>query len=308
MHEVYDISGRVCAILLIMNFRHPVILTLLAALILVAVGFYFVARESAVAPNGASVSWQTEGGYVAPTETPVAADTSSRSDAHVLTQTDPDTLAIPAPRATTTTAKKPSQSDDTFDYNALLAQMRHDTATTPAQQANKTYEELMSAFSYSPKTSAPAEKTKAPEQIALFAYGNAIGSRLQGFSAVNLNMTQTLTDQINHRANQQMGTAVRDLGLRYQSLGESILAIHDVLPSAIALHKTLGESYVNLGTALAHVPDATDDQAFIAAITAYNNKADVNTRALVSLASFFSSAGVAFEETDAGSVFSFRHN
>lgn len=154
----------------------------------------------------------------------------------------------------------------------------------------------------------PETKAKTPEQEALFAYGNEIGIRLKGFAAVNVNMAQTLGDQINHRDDASKGNAVRELGNRYRALGEGVLALRNVPAVAENAHQKLGQSYVDLGAALARVPDATTDQAFVTAITTYNNKADAYTNAFVGLVTLFSTLNVNFEESDGGSVFSFRRN
>ncbi len=285
------------------------VLTLVFAIILVLVGLYFVEKQRAVSPNGEGATWNTGGAYVEPTQT-APSDDSHPSLPDVTDDASPATLTIPT--ATATPPKKApattAQVDGTFDYNAMLAQLRHDTAQTPAQQANSTYEQLLDAFSFTPTLAVPASKARTAEQEAIFAYGNEVGLRLQGFAAVNPNMTATLTDQIKHRTDQALGDAVRDLGNRYKALGEGILAIKDVPPSMSAANQTLGQSYVNLGIALAAVPDATEDKAFIAAITAYNSKADAYTTAFIGMVTLFSAQNVTFESSDAGSAFSFRHN
>lgn len=290
-----------------MNLRHPLVITLVFAIVLVLIGIYFVDRQRAVAPSGGSGSFGAiNGGYVSPTSaTPDNGDTNL-PNSQTSTNTGPDTLVIPA--ATPTPAKTSSKTpaDGTFDYNALLASLKHDRAT-PSAQANSTYEQLVDAFSFTPTINTPEPKVKTAEQQAIFAYGNTVGARLQGFAAVNPDMAQTLQDQIKNRADESLGNAVRDLGGRYKALGESILAIQEVPDAVRSAHQSLGQSYVNLGEALAKVPDATDDKAFIAAITAYNNKADAYTGAFIGMVTLFSALDVTFESSDAGSVFSFRH-
>lgn len=288
-----------------MNFRHPVFLTLLSAIVLILIGLYFVERQRGVSPSGTSASWQTDGGYI---ETSGLISAPQTGDPlQVLPEnTNPDTLSIPT--VSTPTTKTPSASNEgTFDYNAMLAQMRRSSEqTSPSEQAKSTYEEMMSSFSFAPSIAPPAPKVKTPEQLALFAYGNVIGSRLQAFAAVNVNMSQTLTDQAKDRTSVSKGNALRDLGLRYKSLGQGILSMQEVPPSFESAHKRLGESYILLGDALRAVPDASDDQAFVAAITAYNNTADAYTNAFVSMVTLFSAHEVTFQDSDAGSAFSFR--
>ncbi len=288
--------------------KHPVFLTLSVAVIFVLVGLYFIERQRAVTPNGASASWETVGGYIEPTDS--ISEQPTQAQPLVETDNNPETLVIPV--ATTSATKKPANApakdDGVFDYNAMLAQLQHETTSNASAQADKTFEKLMGAFSFAPAIAAPAQKVKTPEQQALYIYGNEIGSRIKGFAAVNPNMAQTLTNQINHRTEPSAGVPVRNLGTRYIALGESILAIQNVPPSVESAHHTLGESYLHLGEALSRIPDATEDQAFIAAITTYNNKADSYTRAFVGMVTLFSALNVTFEETDPGSVFSFRHN
>ncbi len=291
-------------ILSVMNLKHPVVLMLVAAIVLVLIGLFIVERQRAVAPTGSSASWQGSGAYLetTPSNEPIAMPTTEPTTSQ---PTGPETLVIP--KGTSTPTKVVTKTDGSFDYNAMLAQMRGSAAKSGSQgQAQSTYDELMSAFSFAPTFSTPVPKTKTPEELALISYGNAVGTKLQAFAAVNVNMTQTLTNQVNDRTNISKGNAVRDLGLRYRTLGENVLAMTDIPSSFQNAHKTLGESYVQLGTALSKVPDATDDQGFIAAITAYNTKADAYTNAFVAMVTLFSSQGITFEETDAGSVFSFR--
>ena len=105
-----------------MNFRHPVFLTLLAAIILVLIGLYIVERQRAIDPSGTSASWETENGYLSqPETTPVTNDSEPLTP--VTQNNGPETLTIPT--ATTSSAQKPTvRTEGTFDYNAMLAQMR----------------------------------------------------------------------------------------------------------------------------------------------------------------------------------------
>ncbi len=302
MREVYDTDG---VYFQVMNFRHPLFLIILSAIILVLIGLYVVERQRAVAPNGSSASWETAGGYIETTQTPLT-PTATPEQPIISEHSGPETLTIPK-TATPTPGRVTAPKDGSFDYNAMLAQMRGSIKTdSMAQQAESTYEELMKAFSFNPSVATPAPKTKTPEQLAIFAYGNTLGTRIKAFAAININMAQTLTDQMKDRTSVSKGNAVRDLGLRYRTLGETVLSTTDVPPSFQEAHKTLGEAYVNLGTALSQVPDAQEDQALIAAITAYNNKADAYTNAFVAMVTLFTAHEVSFEDTDGGSVFSFR--
>lgn len=289
-----------------MNMRQLVLLTMLAALILAAVGLYFVQRERAVVPAGGGVSFETVNGYVEQSVAP--AETESKPALpDVSTDAGPATLTIPKAAATTTVKTTVVKDDGAFDYNALLKRLQHDPETAPEAQASKTYEELIGAFTFVPNKQNIAPKVRTKEQEALFNYGNEIGRRIQGFAAVNPNMTQAVVNQATHRDNKGYGAAVRELGARYTALGDNILSVHDVPTSAISLHQALGESYINLGKALAAVPDASDDQAFLSAVTTYNNKADAFTLAFVGMATMFSTLDVTFDQSDGGSAFSFRH-
>ncbi|MBP9757941.1 MAG: hypothetical protein KBD06_05040 [Candidatus Pacebacteria bacterium] len=288
-----------------MNTRHSVLLTVIAALVLVVAGLYFVQRQRAVSPTGGGASWETAGGYIEPTVTPIENEPEPFMP-DVSTQTGPETLNIPKGMASSTVVATTKENDESFDYNALLARLSHDSETAPAAQATKTYEQLLEAFTFTPNLSTPAPKVRTPQQEALFAYGNEIGRRVKGFAAVNPNMAQTVVNQATHRDNTAYGDAVRELGKRYKALGEGILAIEGVPTAAASQHKALGEGYLNLGTALSAVPDATDDQAFLSAITTYNNKADAFTISFVGMVTLFSSLEVEFDESDGGSAFSFR--
>lgn len=293
-----------------MNYRYPVLFALSAAVILVLIGIYLVEQKSSVSPTGDGGSFGAiNGGYVAPTAAAPSSDTGT-SLPNPSTNTGPDTLTIPAATATParTNPVAGKKDDGTFDFNAMLAALKHDSPQGVSVQSNSTYEQLSQAFSFAPKLEVPAPKPKTPAQQAIFAYGNTIGARIQGFAAVNMNMSQIITDQVKHRTDPTYGNPVRDLGQRYKTLGEGILGIKDIPPEVENAHQALGESYVNLGVALSKIPDATDDQAFLAAITAYNYKADAFTNAYAGMAALFTALNVTFESTDPGSAFSFRHN
>ena len=173
-----------------MNLRHPVLLSLIATLILVAAGLYFVERQRAVSPTGGGASWATDRGFVenavqsAPENVqPPLPDTTSESG--------PETLVIPHAKATTTAKTAIPKGDDTFDFNEMLARLEHKQDTAPAAQAHSTYEQLTNAFSFSLQRPAVlTPKTRSAEQEALYVYGNEIGRRVQGFAAVNPNMPQ----------------------------------------------------------------------------------------------------------------------
>lgn len=290
-----------------MNMRHPVLLALLATLVLVMAGIYLFERQRAVAPTGTGTSWDSVSGYVEATEgAPVEEYGAELPDISSRPQS-PETLVIPTGASTATAKIIDTPGDDAFDYNALLARLAHEPESTGPQQPTKTYEQLLGAFTFVPKQ-APESKLRSPAQEALFAYGNEIGRRVQGFAAVNPNISQTVINQATNRDNRAYGDAVIELGNRYKALGQGILGYRDVPEVAQAVHIALGESYINLGTALSAVPAATEDQAFIAAITTYNNKADAFTLAFVNMVSLFSSQDVTFESTDPGAAFSFRHN
>lgn len=292
-----------------MNLRQPVVLTLIAAIMLVLAGLYFIERQRAVSPSGTGATWNGGSGYVISEDSFTSADTSA-SPPDISNNTGPDTLVIPpgtSPAAAP--VAKSATPDGAFDFNAMLAQMRREGAIYSAsKEASSTFNALLDTFSFGPAITVAEEpkKQRSAKEEAIFEYGNRVGRYLQGFAAVNPNMGQTLNDQIKHRDNKAFGDAVRDLGARYKALGESVLAIHDVPPEMEQAHTTLGESYVHLGSALSAVPDATEDQAFLAAITAYNDKADAYTRSFVGMVALFSALNITFEQSDPGSAFSFR--
>jgi hypothetical protein len=121
-------------------------------------------------------------------------------------------------------------------------------------------------------------------------------------------MVGTLTAQVENRADAQKGSAVRALGASYIRLGEEIARVPSVPQGMQKAHETLVRAYADLGTALSKVPDATEDQAFIGAITAYNNAADAHIGALISLGTMFSLKNVTFGANDSGAMFNFRTN
>lgn len=290
--------------------KGPAIGAIVIAVVFVLSAIYFIERQRAVAPTGGNASWGRIGAYFEPD--PVSPAVSPEQTPLSDTDTEPETLVIPKPATPVNLTPKPDTAqppkDGTFDYKAMLNALRHDPDTPPPQTTSKTFLELLESYSFAPSLAAPEQKQKTVQQEKLFAYGNQIGAQIKGFAAVNPNMGQLVIDQANHRDDQTKGDAVRELGSRYKALGENILALRDIPPEAENAHQKLGQSYVQLGEALAKVPDATTDQAFLAAITAYNNKADAYTGAFTGMVTLFTTLNVNFDESDSGSVFSFRRN
>lgn len=140
---------------------------------------------------------------------------------------------------------------------------------------------------------------------ALYDYGNEVGSYVQSYEHANAGAAIILKNQIEDRQDPAKGQAVKDLGASLGKIGMSMQRMSEVPSSLGSLHTNLANSYIDAGKKLSAVPDAEGDQAFIAAIEAYDASADSLAQNFSALATFFSVSQVTFTSSDPGSVFSF---
>ncbi len=122
------------------------------------------------------------------------------------------------------------------------------------------------------------------------------------------NDPQKLKDQAEDRTNPEKAANVRGIGQSMQSLGESLARMEDVPSQMKANHEKLAQSYIEIGTNLAKVADSQGDQAFIAAIEAYNRSVEIYIQRYVAVATAFSAYGVTFAQHEPGSVFVFTNS
>jgi hypothetical protein len=192
------------------------------------------------------------------------------------------------------------------DLAALLAQLSSSSTVSMSTGASQVDTSLVYDFIPTGLIATTTVGAKrAPQQQALYEYGNEIGSYIQAYEARAGNIPQILKDQVEDRGNAQKGQAVKSIGAALIYIGTQMERMEQVPPGVEGMHTALAKSYQEIGQKLQAVPDAQGDQAFIAAIEAYNASADVYAKNFVALADYFALSQVKFSSTDPGSVFTF---
>lgn len=259
------------------------------------VGAFIVESRTSVAPGDLSV-W---GGSGAPLLNPTSytPETITQNETGLQNETAGSAVYIP-----------PTQTEDTaaaeFDFDSFLASL----VEPPGYSTSAPSAEVELAYSFIPQglvSGPPAPKPRTPEQQKLFAYGNEAGSHIQSYEDGNRSAAVTLRNQAEDRQDTAKAQAVKQVASGIRNVGENLLRIDNVPASVADIHKSLAESYVDVGRKLALVPDANGDTAFVAAIEAYNASADTLVKNYITLAGMFSISGVTFTEQDPGSVFTF---
>lgn len=285
---------------------HPYALTLgVAGLLIIAGIFVVMTRSSAPPTTSQAVAWGGTGALLNPSYEP--GTTSSQGPAVGIMQQvqsgAPYTYTLPVPQ---TTNPDTGETTGGFDFNAFIAMLSAETgAVTTGQPAGNAA--VTNAYAFIPggfiATTTVNKQTVL--QKALYDYGNEAGSLIQSFEQQHTNESQVLTDQAQDRNDAGKAAAVQALGAQLSALGSSLLAM-DSVPSQVAdAHQALAQSYQNIGTKLALVPQAKSDADFIAAVQSYNSSADTFVKNYVALANLFVAYGVTFSQGDPGSVFTF---
>lgn len=266
--------------------------------LLLAVGALIVESRSSVEPGALSV-W---GGAGAPLFNPLSY-APQRADIGVPAQGEEDAgppIYIPPSHLTDTEG---TAANEQFDLDTFLASLvQPSSAVGTATSSDVAY-----AYSFIPQglISVDVSVSRTPEQQLLYAYGNDAGSYIQTYEDTNRGAPTALRDQAEDRQNPQKAQAVRLVAAAMRTAGESLRGMESVPASVRTVHDALAASYIEAGARLAKVTDATGDDAFIAAITAYNEAADVLVGHYVSLATHFALSGVKFLPGDPGSIFTF---
>jgi hypothetical protein len=191
-----------------------------------------------------------------------------------------------------------------FDELAtLLGELVRPATTTRTSEETFT----PSAYAFIPQgfLNTETEKPRTPEQRALHEYGNALGIALQSFADLHTNMVQVLKDQAEDRSDAVKAEGVKRLGDDFVRLGTEIGNMDEVPASMQDAHEKLAAAYQDVGTKLAAIPGAADDEALLAAVNTYNASAEELSRRLVDMIDRFVGSGVTFSASDPGAVFTF---
>ncbi len=277
---------------------HPYAAASAAIGLLIVIGVIVVENRASVSPGTLSV-W---GGTGAPLLNPTSYTPQNIQQATQNTGGGSGGAPIYIPPTQGATAD--SETAEDYDFQSLLSSLAEPSGTKSTTAST----DIDLAYAFIPRgliaTNTPAV-SRTPEQQALFTYGNDAASYIQTYEDSNRNAPIALRDQAEDRQDPQKKQSVKLVAMGLRTAGESLLGMEEV-PSAIASpHKSLAESYIAVGRALEKVPDANGDDAFIAAITAYNVEADTLVSHFNDLATTLALAGVKFTTGDPGSIFTF---
>lgn len=284
---------------------HPYTSALLASCLLLVAGLLIVQRRSLATPAAKPAAW----GGGATLLNPTAFDPHYLGRANVGVQ--PEHSANPIGSAYI--PPEPSSigsitANAGFDFAAFLAQLSGGTQQTQSTNASANPDAMLDPYTFIPSDliSTSSAVARSGNVQALYDYGNTIGAYIQSFESQNRTMVQVLKGQVEDRSDPVKKESVRSLGRAMSAIGTSMLGLDGVPDAVESAHNALARAYEEAGEALGAIPDAERDQEFVAAITAYNGKADTLTKRYVDMALFFSIQGVRFNSEDAGSVFTFN--
>lgn len=289
---------------------HPYTSALAAACLLIIAGTFLVATRAArPLAHSQTLAWGGAGAVLNPSYAPGAASPQGPS-AGILQQAQnsaPYSYILPTPQTANPDAG--AASGDGFDFDAFIS-LLSSSGGGSASLRNPTGDNgAAGAYAFIPAglVSPAVAPSRTKLQQSLYVYGNETGSAIESFEQSHPNETQALIDQAQDRADPGKAARVEALGAALSALGEGLLAMDAVPAQALADHTALAESYRDIGTKLALVPQAKSDADFIAAVQSYNASADIFTRKYVALANLFVAYGVRFSQSDPGNVFTFTN-
>lgn len=284
--------------------NNPLAIVLVVCILIVLAGLYIVTSRSPVAP-GSTGTWGTTGAYFSSTQGSVLPPMKPSNTIPLPESSPVDDDALVIPRAGQSSTITALTEEAASDFGSLLAEIAKGVS---AASGTTSRPEIITAFDFLPtvtvETGARANAT--PEQQALYAYGNLIGSYIKPFRSGSAETVSILNAQAKDRADAAKGEAVQAIAQRFIDMGERIAGIKSVPESVRTAHDALAKGYRAVGENLANIPSASTDQEFLGAITKYNTAADSFTTAFINIATIFSLNNVHFEESDPGSVFTFN--
>lgn len=266
-----------------------------ATLIIGSIAYFGIYRTDT--PRDDS-TWQSSGGLFSwgePESAPPPSDISYRGDGVQ------DLGVVPLPPVVIGAG---GQNELANDLTKLLTQLTKPTTMDEAEDFTP------SSYSFIPAglISTGATRTRSPDAQAYYEYGNSIGGALQAFADAHPNMPQTLKDQAEDRADGLKVAALKRLAEDFTNLGNELAVTDNVPASALSAHQALAAAYTDVGAKLRVIPDATNDEEFLAAVNTYNSSAEMLSRRLIGLADLFATRDAGFTSSDAGSIFIFSGN
>jgi hypothetical protein len=282
--------------------RHPYVTAAIGAVALVILALAIVAARAGVSVGGAPTNW-VGAGSVFFTGGRNLTESQRLTAEEIIKLRSPDTQLAYIPIQTQ------GQGSGETDFGNDLAKLLS-LLTQPQGTSSVTSVDVQSAFSFIPTgfISIDSPQRLSREAEVIKAYGNDIGTYIQGYESMHLNAPQILKDQAEDRTNPEKALNVKNLGYDMAALGRDLLQMQEVPKEAQAAHKALATSYRIAGTNLTKIADSTTDQQFLDAITVYNASAEALAKRFFALASIFSAHNVTFSSSEPGSVFMFNTN
>ena len=297
---------------------HPYAASLGGACVLVIIGAVLVFKSTPeMAPLGLS-TWSGNPGTITSTNT---ANTGTNSVQAVTNPTSQQyaTTTLPykpiVPAANSQGTIQTDSASTSFDYLTLLAEISAQSNKSGGQSASASNTTTASggvdAWSYIPSgligtTSGSVSRT--PAEQALYAYGNEIGSYVEGYDAENSNQSQVLSDASNDRHNATKDAAVEAIGQDLETIGQGIAQTTGVPAVAQGENTALANSYIEIGKDLVIVgqSEPLSDSTLATAIETYDSAVGTFNKSYIALATLFLENSVTFSSGDPGSVFSFN--
>lgn len=196
--------------------------------------------------------------------------------------------------------QEPAEEIDFVELLSSLIQPKNATGTVQV--------DVSTAFSFIPQglVSTSIQETKySPAQEALHAYGNEVGTLVQGFEASHTNSIPILKDHAEDRGNAEKAKEVDNLGYALAAFGRDLGQLQNIPPEAAAAHSALATTYRQVGTNLTKIAATTNDEQFLEAVNTYNASVESLSKRFFVLVSVFTANNITFSPSEPGSVFMF---
>lgn len=197
----------------------------------------------------------------------------------------------------------PTDDSSNFDFASFVSSLAQPVKTIVDQGDTGS-----DAYAFIPSgliATTTLSKPRSTLQSALYAYGNDVGDLITSFETQHPNQPSILKNHMEQKNDPDAIAALKQLGNDLAHLGDSIDALGIVPKEATAANKALADAYRSIGTKLAAVPDAQENDALYDAVVTYNSAAEDFVKKYVSLALLFQSYAVTFSPGDGGSIFVF---
>lgn len=280
-------------------YRHPYLATSIAAFAVLVLFLSIFASRSGVSTSSGNTNWIGASIFLG-----LRGNEAERLGTGGLRGQQPETTDVGYIPITVPSGDPESESSLGNELAWLLAQL-----IQPKGQSGTTTIDVSSSFSFIPQgliSTANTGKQLSGREAALHAYGNEVGTYIQGFEAAHTRSAQILTDHAEDRGNAEKAGRVDQLGYDMAELGFDLTQMDTVPEEARAAHTAFASAYRVVGTNLTKIAATKTDEEFLNAITAYNESVEALSRRFFILATVFSAQNVAFSSSDPGSVFTFN--